>query len=40
LAGIDIDALGARLQVEGADSFVKSWQELMSCIESKSKAPA
>jgi transaldolase len=34
-AGIDIDALAAQLQDEGAKSFVKSWQELMSVIESK-----
>jgi transaldolase len=37
-AGIDIDALAARLQNEGADSFVKSWNELMGVIESKSAA--
>jgi transaldolase len=36
-AGIDIDRLAVRLQEEGAASFVKSWNELMSCIESKSK---
>ena len=36
--GIDIDALAARLQDEGAKSFVKSWNELMACIESKSTA--
>jgi len=35
-AGIDIDALAARLQNEGAASFVKSWNELMACIEGKS----
>jgi transaldolase len=35
-AGIDIDTLAARLQVEGAASFVKSWNDLMSCIEAKS----
>src|SRR5262249_12532650 len=35
-AGIDIDALGARLQDEGARSFVQSWDDLMACIESKS----
>ena len=34
-AGIDIDALAARLQDEGASSFVKSWNDLMSCIEGK-----
>ena len=37
-AGIDIDALAARLQDEGAKSFVKSWNELMECIDSKSSA--
>jgi transaldolase len=37
-AGIDIDALAARLQDEGAASFVKSWNDLIACIESKSKA--
>ena len=35
-AGIDIDALATRLQDEGAASFVKSWNDLMTCIESKS----
>jgi transaldolase len=35
-AGIDIDALAAALQDEGAKSFVKSWNELMTGIESKS----
>jgi transaldolase len=34
-AGIDIDALAARLQDEGAASFVKSWNDLMDRIESK-----
>ena len=37
-AGIDIDALGAQLQEEGAESFVKSWNDLLECIASKSKA--
>ena len=35
-AGTDIDALAARLQDEGAASFSKSWNELMTCIDSKS----
>ena len=35
-AGINVDALAAQLQDEGAKSFVKSWNELMSVIESKS----
>lgn len=34
-AGIDIDALAARLQDEGARSFVKSWNDLLGVIESK-----
>jgi transaldolase len=36
-AGIDITALAAQLQDEGARSFVKSWNELMECIASKSE---
>jgi transaldolase len=36
--GIDVDALAARLQDEGAKSFVKSWNDLMACIEAKSTA--
>jgi transaldolase len=35
-AGIDVDALAAQLQDEGAKSFVKSWNELMQVITSKS----
>ena len=37
-AGIDIDVLAARLQDEGAKGFVKSWNELMTCIAFKSKS--
>lgn len=37
-AGIDIDVLAAQLQDEGAKSFVKSWNDLIECITSKSKA--
>ena len=37
-AKIDIDALAARLQDEGASSFVKSWNDLMTCIGSKRAA--
>jgi transaldolase len=37
-AGVDIDALAARLQDEGAESFVKSWNELMGVIAAKSAA--
>jgi transaldolase len=34
-AGIDIGALAARLQDEGAASFAKSWNDLMGCIDGK-----
>ena len=37
-AGIDIDALASQLQDEGAKSFVKSWNDLMAVIISKSAA--
>jgi transaldolase len=37
-AGVDIHALAQRLQKEGAESFVKSWTELMAVIASKSEA--
>jgi transaldolase len=37
-AGIDIDALAAQLQEEGAKSFVGSWNDLMAVITSKSAA--
>jgi len=37
-AGIDLGALAARLQEEGAASFVASWNELMGVIGSKSAA--
>jgi transaldolase len=36
--GIDLDALAARLQDEGAKAFVKSWNELISVIDTKSAA--
>jgi transaldolase len=36
-AGIDLTALAAQLQSEGAKGFVKSWHELLGAIESKSK---
>ena len=39
-AGIDVDALAAQLQVDGAASFVKSWAELMQRIQEKSAALA
>jgi transaldolase len=37
-AGIDVDALAAQLQDEGAQSFVKSWNDLMEVISSKNAA--
>ncbi len=39
-AGVDVAALGARLQDEGASAFVASWNDLMSVIASKSAALA
>jgi len=35
-AGVDVDALAAELQREGASAFVKSWEDLLACIEEKS----
>jgi transaldolase len=37
-AGVDINALAAQLQDDGAKSFVNSWNELMAVITSKSAA--
>jgi transaldolase len=37
-AGINVDALAAQLQDEGAKSFVKSWNELLAVIATKSAA--
>jgi len=39
-AGIDAAALAQKLQVEGAQSFVKSWNELLQSIADKSAALA
>jgi transaldolase len=36
-AGVDIDALGEQLQSEGAESFDKSWKELLEAIDKKSE---
>src|SRR5262249_5505815 len=33
--GVDVDALAAQLQEEGAKSFVKSWTDLLGVIKSK-----
>ena len=39
-AGIDLDALAQELQRDGAQAFVKSWQELLQRIADKSRALA
>ena len=39
-AGIDVDALAARLQAEGAESFSKSWAELLATIAKQHEAIA
>ena len=36
-AGVDIAALAARLQTEGAQSFTQSWAELLNVIAARSK---
>jgi transaldolase len=37
-AGVDVDSLAARLQQEGADAFVASWDELIENIGHKTSA--
>lgn len=37
-AGVDVAALAVKLQREGAEAFVKSWQDLLECIGEKSEA--
>lgn len=37
-AGVDIDAVGRRLQEDGATAFVRSWEQLLACIATKTKA--
>jgi transaldolase len=37
-AGVEVDALAERLQQEGAQSFTKSWQDLVGCIAAKRAA--
>jgi transaldolase len=34
-AGVDLDALGAKLQSDGAEAFVKSWNDLMHVISAR-----
>jgi transaldolase len=38
IAGLDVDALATRLQDQGANLFIKSWNDLMRVILSKSAA--
>ena len=37
-AGVDVDALAARLQEEGAQAFVKSWNELLAVLAAQCEA--
>ena len=37
-AGVDVDALAAKLQTDGAESFVDSWKDLMAHIDQQSSA--
>ena len=37
-AGVDVAALGAKLQTDGANAFVNSWKELLQAIVTKSHA--
>ena len=37
-AGVKLEALATQLQVDGAKAFVKSWEELLAVIASKSNA--
>jgi len=39
-AGVDVAALGAKLQKDGAEAFVKSWDELLDVITRKSRSVA
>ena len=39
-AGISIDGLGLELQQKGAESFVKSWESLMTRVTEKARAVA
>jgi transaldolase len=39
-AGVDVDAVAAQLQKEGAESFDTSWDDLLACIDSKTTSLA
>jgi transaldolase len=36
-AGIDVESLATKLQVDGAESFDKSWEHLLMCIGRKAE---
>jgi transaldolase len=36
-AGVDVHALAAELQRDGAGAFVASWKELLACLADKSQ---
>jgi transaldolase len=38
--GVDVDALAARLQEEGAEAFVKSWSEMLESVRAKGEKVA
>ncbi|HUN41255.1 MAG TPA: transaldolase [Acetobacteraceae bacterium] len=37
-AGVDVTALAAKLQTDGAEAFVESWKDLLRAIDTKSRA--
>ena len=37
-AGVDVDALGEQLQIQGRDAFVKSFDQLLDKVATKMKA--
>ena len=39
-AGIDADALAARLHKEGAEAFIKSWKEMLESVSTKGEKVA
>ena len=36
-AGVDLDALAAELQRDGAAAFVKSWESLLACLRRRAR---
>jgi transaldolase len=37
-AGVDVHAVAGDLQREGAETFVRAWNDLLACINTKSEA--